>query len=107
MASRAIDQTGPDALHNALTQLFGFPAFRPGQEVVCRAAFEGRDVLVVMPTGAGTTDLRGLPDRHQSTRHATAAGLCHVADQVRRTAQNLGKHGCMATRHLQVKVSDR
>jgi len=36
-----------------LTRLFGFPAFRPGQEQVVRAAVEGRDTLALMPTGSG------------------------------------------------------
>jgi ATP-dependent DNA helicase RecQ len=37
----------------ALQRLFGFPAFRPGQERVVRAAVEGRDTLALMPTGSG------------------------------------------------------
>ena len=40
-------------LHQALKDLFGFDAFRPGQERVVRAALEGRDTLALMPTGAG------------------------------------------------------
>jgi ATP-dependent DNA helicase RecQ len=36
-----------------LRELFGFAAFRPGQERVVRAAIDGRDTLAVMPTGAG------------------------------------------------------
>ncbi len=36
-----------------LKRLFGFDAFRPGQEAVVRAAVEGRDTLALMPTGAG------------------------------------------------------
>ena len=37
----------------ALQRLFGFPAFRPGQEQVVRAAVDGRDTLALMPTGSG------------------------------------------------------
>ena len=44
-------------LHNA----FGFSSFRPNQEAVCRAAIEGRDVLLVMPTGSGKSLCYQLP----------------------------------------------
>ncbi|HET6601636.1 MAG TPA: ATP-dependent DNA helicase RecQ [Gaiella sp.] len=40
-------------LRHALKDLFGFDDFRPGQELVVRAAVEGRDTLALMPTGAG------------------------------------------------------
>ena len=48
----------------ALQQLFGFPAFRPGQEEAVRAVIgpaPPRDVLVVMPTGAGKSLCYQLP----------------------------------------------
>ena len=40
-------------LQTPLRELFGFEAFRPGQEDVVRAAVEGRDTLALMPTGSG------------------------------------------------------
>jgi DNA topoisomerase-3 len=40
---------------------FGFAAFRPSQEEVCRAVVDGRDVLLVMPTGAGKSLCYQLP----------------------------------------------
>lgn len=40
---------------------FGFPGFRENQEVVCRSVTEGRDVLLVMPTGAGKSLCYQLP----------------------------------------------
>jgi RecQ family ATP-dependent DNA helicase len=43
----------PDGLVELLRSVFGFAQFRAGQEAVCRAAIEGRDLLLVMPTGAG------------------------------------------------------
>src|SRR6478672_6699021 len=49
------------SLASALQQHFGFPAFRPGQEDAVRAAVDGRDVLVVMPTGAGKSLCYQLP----------------------------------------------
>jgi len=45
----------------ALAELFGFPAFRPGQREAVGAALEGRDVLVVMPTGSGKSLCYQLP----------------------------------------------
>ncbi len=48
-------------LTSLLAQHFGFNAFRPNQEAVCRAATEGRDVLLVMPTGAGKSLCYQLP----------------------------------------------
>jgi ATP-dependent DNA helicase RecQ len=46
---------------SALKEHFGFDAFRPGQEEAVRAALEPRDVLVVMPTGAGKSLCYQLP----------------------------------------------
>ena len=48
-------------LESLLHQTFGFPAFRANQEAVCRAATDGRDVLLVMPTGAGKSLCYQLP----------------------------------------------
>src|SRR3954464_6032094 len=48
-------------VHETLREVFGFPAFRPGQEAAVRAALEGRDALVVMPTGAGKSLCYQLP----------------------------------------------
>jgi DNA topoisomerase-3 len=47
----------PELLH----RLFGFAAFRANQEEVCRTVVEGRDVLLVMPTGAGKSLCYQLP----------------------------------------------
>jgi ATP-dependent DNA helicase RecQ len=48
-------------LQQALKTHFGFGAFRPYQEAVVRAAVEGKDVLAVMPTGAGKSLTFQLP----------------------------------------------
>jgi len=50
-----------DRLERALHDLFGFPAFRPGQREACEAALAGGDVLVVMPTGSGKSLCYQLP----------------------------------------------
>ena len=41
------------AVETALQRHFGFGALRPGQEAALRPVVEGRDALIVMPTGAG------------------------------------------------------
>ena len=48
-------------LGTLLRDAFGFEAFRPYQEEVCVAAAAGRDVLLVMPTGAGKSLCYQLP----------------------------------------------
>jgi RecQ family ATP-dependent DNA helicase len=48
-------------LSELLKSVFGFARFRAGQEEVCRAAIEGRDLLLVMPTGAGKSLCYQLP----------------------------------------------
>ncbi len=48
-------------LRELLRLSFGFEAFRPYQEEACRTAAEGRDVLLVMPTGAGKSLCYQLP----------------------------------------------
>jgi RecQ family ATP-dependent DNA helicase len=50
-----------DVLAGLLRSVFGFTRFRVGQEAVCRAAIEGRDLLLVMPTGAGKSLCYQLP----------------------------------------------
>ena len=49
------------ALGQLLWERFGFSAFRPHQRAVCEAATAGRDVLLVMPTGAGKSLCYQLP----------------------------------------------
>jgi len=50
-----------NALSGLLYRTFGFSGFRANQEAVCRAATDGRDVLLVMPTGAGKSLCYQLP----------------------------------------------
>ena len=50
-----------DDLNSLLHSAFGFSAFRPNQEDACRAVIEGRDVLLVMPTGSGKSLCYQLP----------------------------------------------
>ena len=51
----------PMELTGHLQAHFGFARFRPGQREACEAALQGRDVLVVMPTGSGKSLCYQLP----------------------------------------------
>jgi ATP-dependent DNA helicase RecQ len=51
-------------LLKTLRTRFGLEEFRPGQEQVIRGVLEGRDALVVMPTGYGKSLLYQLPALH-------------------------------------------
>ncbi len=57
----------------SLHELFGFRDFRPGQREACEAALEGRDVLVVMPTGLGQVAL--LPAAGAPARRPHGGGV--------------------------------
>lgn len=50
-----------DQARKALRDLFGHADFREGQEAVVEAALRGRDVLSIMPTGAGKSLCYQLP----------------------------------------------
>ena len=44
-----------------LRSIFGFARFRANQEAVCRAAIDGRDLILIMPTGFGKSLCYQLP----------------------------------------------
>ena len=48
-------------LHRLLYQHFGFRQFLEGQETVIQAILDGRDTLVIMPTGGGKSLCYQLP----------------------------------------------
>ncbi len=48
-------------LHPILKQYFGYDSFRPLQQQIIEAALEGKDVLAVLPTGAGKSLCFQLP----------------------------------------------
>ncbi len=59
--ARIISDDERKDLAGLLHSAFGFAEFRANQEAVCRAVVEGKDVLLVMPTGAGKSLCYQLP----------------------------------------------
>ncbi len=67
----------------ALREHYGFDAFRPGQEQAVGAALAGRDVLMVMPTGAGKSLCYQLPALMRNELAIVVSPLVSLmADQV-------------------------
>jgi DNA topoisomerase-3 len=97
----ALDRPRPPAtepkvpLETLLRDGFGFTAFRPYQEEVCRAATAGQDVLLVMPTGAGKSLCYQLPGLARGgTTLVVSPLIALIEDQV----QSLVGHGFAAER---------
>ena len=55
------DAGGAGDLLRTAREVFGYEALRPGQEEAMRAVLAGRDVLAVMPTGAGKSAVYQVP----------------------------------------------
>src|SRR5579864_7338273 len=75
-------------LNNLLRSAFGFSSFRPNQEAVCLAAVEGRDVLLVMPTGSGKSLCYQLPGiARGGTTLVVSPLIALMEDQVAKLAE--------------------
>jgi ATP-dependent DNA helicase RecQ len=84
----------PD-LTSLLQRTFGFPTFRANQEAVCRAATDGRDVLLVMPTGAGKSLCYQLPAIARGGTALVVSPLIALMDD---QAAKLSAHGLHVAR---------
>lgn len=84
---RAMPQ--PD-LQQLLRDTFGFPAFRASQQAVCEAAVAGRDVLLVMPTGAGKSLCYQLPALARSGTALVISPLIALMDDQAHKLSALG-----------------
>jgi ATP-dependent DNA helicase RecQ len=84
----------PD-LTSLLQRTFGFPTFRTNQEAVCRAATDGRDVLLVMPTGAGKSLCYQLPAVARGGTALVVSPLIALMDD---QAAKLSAHGLNVAR---------
>ena len=76
-------------LSTLLKTIFGFTQFRAHQEDVCRSVTEGRDVLLVMPTGAGKSLCYQLPGiARGGTTLVVSPLLALIEDQVDKLKRN-------------------
>jgi ATP-dependent DNA helicase RecQ len=76
-------------LIDALKRVFGFDAFRPGQEAVVQDVLAGRDVLALMPTGGGKSLCYQLPALLQPGVSLVVSPLIALMqDQVRQLQDN-------------------
>ena len=82
-------------LHVLLQNSFGFASFRPYQEEVCRETAAGRDVLLVMPTGAGKSLCYQLPG---SARGGTTLVVSPLIALMEDQVAQLGARGFAAQR---------
>ncbi len=82
-------------LTSLLHKTFGFPAFRPNQQAVCEAAAAGKDVLLVMPTGAGKSLCYQLP---ALARNGTALVVSPLIALMDDQAAKLSKAGLNVAR---------
>ncbi len=85
----------PSPLRALLLERFGFPAFRANQEQVCRAAVQGLDVLLVMPTGAGKSLCYQLPALARGGTALVVSPLIALMDD---QAAKLEALGCRVAR---------
>ena len=77
---------------DALRRHFGHPGFRPGQREAVDAALGGRDVLLVMPTGAGKSVCYQLPALVDGRLAVVVSPLVSLMqDQV----EGLGEHAAL------------
>src|SRR5271154_7285800 len=80
--------TAAGATPEELLRRFGLEAFRPGQREAVAAALDGRDSLVVMPTGGGKSlcyQLPALADRGLVVVVSPLIAL--MSDQLQRLTQ--------------------
>lgn len=80
----------PADLQILLKKTFGFSGFRSSQQAVCEAAVAGKDVLLVMPTGAGKSLCYQLPALARTGTALVISPLIALMDDQAQKLQALG-----------------
>jgi DNA topoisomerase-3 len=89
-APPAVIATPDESLDALLHRAFGFAAFRANQEEVCRTVIEGRDALLVMPTGAGKSLCYQLPGLARGGTTLVISPLIALMEDQFRTLRDRG-----------------
>jgi ATP-dependent DNA helicase RecQ len=93
--SALLQTESAESLSALLHRVFGHREFRPHQQQVCEAAAAGRDVLLVMPTGAGKSLCYQLP---ALARGGTALVISPLIALMDDQATKLSALGCRVAR---------
>src|SRR6476659_9055295 len=80
---------------DALLAYLGYDAFRPGQREAVQAALDGRDALIVMPTGGGKSLCYQLPALATDGLVVVVSPLIALMAEQWRRLQQAGVHGVM------------
>lgn len=76
--------------HQILQEIFGFSSYRPGQEKVINALIRGKNVLAVMPTGAGKSLCYQIPAIASRQRTVVISPLVALMDDQVSVLKDLG-----------------
>lgn len=79
-----------DSLECALKQYWGFTSFRPLQREAAAAVCEGRDVVVILPTGGGKSLTFQLPAVYANKLVVVVSPLLALLRDQAENAQNNG-----------------
>lgn len=82
-------------LREQLKTRFGYAAFRPGQSEACAAAMEGRDTLVLMPTGSGKSLCYQLPGMELDGVTVVVSPLISLAEDQASHLREMGYHAAI------------
>lgn len=89
-----LERPADPSLRATLKNMFGYDAFRPGQEAIIRSVLARLDCLAVMPTGAGKSLTFQIPARIMGgTTLVISPLIALMKDQV----DGLERHGMHAT----------
>ncbi len=82
-------------LRACLKDRFGYKNFRPGQSEACEAAMQGRDTLVLMPTGSGKSLCYQLPGMELEGVTVVVSPLISLAEDQANHLREVGFHAAI------------